>query len=553
MRSRSMKIKLVIVTLTVMLLTQSACKSGDGNNQVVIPQVTSAPTVDAFTDTELRGELLLPIPENADRKNPYSVTTEEMRSMFSLVFEPLISVDDTGKLIPALAQSWVRTEGYDSTWTLSLRQNVTWHNGAAFTASDVTYSFNYIKNYLSSENASTYYKEMLLGVESMSVVDDMTVKVKMSQSGYSALYGLNFPIIQNKNSPSASTENPVDHAVGTGAYKVDTDMQDSVTLSVNQNWWRTLPRIKTIKFMEKLNNDTALASYEAGQLNFVPTSNLSAGKYRKEGETIVLDVMTQDVEILLFNYDNPLLYDMNIRKAIAHSIDRSKLITNVYMNRAQACDVPVAPDSWLYSSKSKTVEFNTEYACTLLENAGYKDSDGDGIREKDGNPSNTLTFRLLVNASTDNTARKNAADTICAQLKECGIAVQVIAKEYSLTQSESEYINALKNGDFDLALTGVSLPQSGDLTEFFKADGSLNFGGITDETLVASVSGILSAHDESTMRDNAAVFQTAFVEKLPFLVLYFRLNSIVYTNDLQGLTSVREPNIMYSVDSWYVS
>lgn len=545
-RNRGMRSAMLIIT-AVGLLMSTACKKTSDAKKVTIPNVeqsTSAPSI-STDEYDKSGRLELPIPENADRDNPYSVTTEEMRTMFSLIYEPLLAVDEAGKLNPSLAQSWTRSVTADNVWTVNLRSNVKWHDGSAFTAQDVSFSYNTLRNYVTTEEAGSYYTYAVNGIESITVLNETTVDIAFTSSGYSALYGLTFPIVC-ANTWTATPTN------GTGPYKVTADKSASVTLSINQNWWKELPRIETIYFEERLNNETALASYDAGQLNFVPTSGLSAGKYRVEGTTRVLDIMTQDVELMIFNYNNSLLYDPAVRKAIAYAIDRSKLITNVYMNRAQACDVPIAPDSWLYSTENKTIEADRDYAISLLESAGYTDNNGDGILESGGNQSQKLSFTLLVNENTDNTIRKNAAEAIKLQLAECGIEINIVSKNYTLSKGESEYINALKAGEFDIALTGVSLPQSGDLTEFFKTDGALNFGGCRDETLSAMAGNILSAKDEATMRENAELFQATFVNKLPFVVLYFRLNSIVCTEKLAGMDAVREPNIMYHADSWYM-
>ena len=260
--------------------------------------------------------------------------------------------------------------------------------------------------------------------------------------------------------------------------------------------------------------------------------------------------MTQDAELLMFNYKNTLLYNMNIRRAIAYALSQSKLITNIYMNKARSCDVPIAPDSWLYLAKSKVIEQDLNAANEYLDNAGFLDTDGDGIRELGNGSSAKLSFKLLVNESTDNTVRKNAAETIADQLKECGIEIIVESEEYTLNEQNSKYIDRLKNGDFDIALTGVCIGRDCDLTEFFEQDGDLNFGSISDDELLTMAKDIISAEDEASMRSKAYELQTAFVEKIPFIVLYFRLNSVVYSSELTGLSSVREPDIMYTVDSW---
>ena len=102
----------------------------------------------------------------------------------------------------------------------------------------------------------------------------------------------------------------------------------------------------------------------------VATSATTVGKYRQDGITNVQDVMTQNVEIMLVNSNSQSLNDVKVRQALACALDRSKIISNIYMNRAQACDVPIAPDSWIYESKSKLYDYNTVKALELLRRRG---------------------------------------------------------------------------------------------------------------------------------------------------------------------------------------
>lgn len=546
MQVKSLLCRCLALILVLSTLFLYSCKSNE-NREVVIPNPTQQPSnnKDSAAHT-VSGELRLPIPENAIKTNPYSITTEEMQTMYSLIFESLITIDNNGKLVPSLAQSWTKSDTSSTTWIMNLRSNVKWHDGTVFNAYDVTFSYSTVKNYLSDSASSQYYANIISDIVSITAKEDFVIEVQMRTGGISALYSLNFPIIC-KNTWQTNPQN------GTGPYKVANSTDSSVTLNINELWWRTSPNIKTIYFEERLNNDTALASYEAGQLNFVPSSNLAAGRYRHEGITNVLDIMTQNAELLLFNFNNTLLLDTNIRTAIACAINQSQIITNIYMNKAQACDVPIAPDSWLYDSKSKVIEYNIEKACGILENAGYIDSNNDGIREKDGNLTRKLSFTLLVNESTDNTSRKSAAEMIKEELAQCGIEIIIEAENFVITDSTSKYIERLQNGEFDIALTGVNLNINCNLSEFFIANGTLNFGNIYDEELIQLTSTINTAEDDAAMRTAAHDFQNAFVEKLPFIVLYFRLNSIVYSNSIKGLKSVREPDIMYSMDSWYIN
>lgn len=120
----------------------------------------------------------------------------------------------------------------------------------------------------------------------------------MKQQGIASLYALNFPIIEN---PTASTSR---YGAGTGPYYITSISGDKVTLEINQNWWKEEPYIEKIEFYQRSSNDVSLASYVAGQLDMVFTSSLSVGRYREDGVTNVMDVMTQTAEVMLFNYGN---------------------------------------------------------------------------------------------------------------------------------------------------------------------------------------------------------------------------------------------------------
>jgi len=324
-----------------------------------------------------------------------------------------------------------------------------------------------------------------------------------------------------------------------------------VLLTANEAWWKQRPYIDSFLFIERDSNDVALASYSAGQLDMVPTSATTAGKYRQEGITTVQDVMTQSMELMLVNNNSGALSDTRVRQAIAYGLDRSKIISNVYMNRAQSCDVPVAPDSWIYDSKSKMYDYNASKALALLEEAGWTDVDEDGRLEKGGMALTELNLMLLVNDSSDS-ARKNAAAAIADQLGEIGISVEVVTAAYSVGQSSGEYMDMLKNGEYDIALIGMNLGRDSNLTEVMASNGKANYGNYYDYELDTLARSMMSAGDEAAYRDAASAFQLAFAEKLPFIPLYFRLNSIVYSADIKGMTDVREPDIMRSVDKWYM-
>lgn len=485
------------------------------------------------------GTLRLAMPENADTFDPLSVNTKEMLGFFSLIYESLVVIDQAGIITPKLAENWSCDET-GLIWTMKLRSSARWQDtGANITAADVIYSFERIKQ------KGGYYSYAADRIDSIEAGSDGSVIVTMKQQGIAALYALNFPIIEN---PSASISR---YGAGTGPYYISSVYGEKVTLETNKSWWKEEPYIEKIEFNQRSSNDVSIASYVAGQLDMVFTSSLSVGRYREDGVTDVTDVMTQTAEVMLFNYDNAELSNLLVRQAIAYAINRGNLITNVYMNRARACDVPIAPDSWLYNSRSKVYDYNTELALSLFEQAGWKDSDGDGYLEKDARRYDELKLKLLVNKSTDST-RETAAGIIAAQLEAVGVHVEIITADFALGDGNSEYEKMLKNKEFDIALVGFNLARDCDLLPYIDASGEYNYGGYRNDAMAALARSLNTARDEAACREAADALQMSFVEQLPFITLYFRLSSILHHASVKLLGSEREPDLLNNAANWYI-
>ncbi len=525
--------------LLLCTLCLAACRASSMPEPSATP--IALPTATPEAQPVAGGELLLPIPRNpfvsegGIGANPLLVNTEEMRNMYSLVYESLVSCDESNKIVPALAQKWSSDET-GRVWTVVLRNNVFWHEGdEMLNAEDVIYTFSKLKSY----GSSTYYFEASGDIEQIEQVDASTLRITMKTPGAAALYSLLFPVLSSSSSSASAN--------GTGPYKVVSASETMVELSKNPRWWKQAPYIESIRCFSRESNAVALDSYEAGLLNMVPTSTVSAGKYREEGVTNVLDIMSQDAEVLLVNHNNASLRNADIRRAIAHAIDRSSIVSNVYMNRATICDVPVPPDSFLYDAGTKSFDYDPARAGSLLASAGLIDADGDGILEQG---SRKLKLKLLVNESTENAYRNNAAALIAAQLLKVGIETEVVTAKLSIADEESDFVKKLSSGQFDLALAGFNLERSGNLAPYLT--GSRNYGNIPVERWKPLLKSASSALDEKTMREAHSALQQEFIKELPFIMLYFRMNSLVYSADIHNVGDVRSTDVLRTIPRWYI-
>ena len=514
----------------------------------VTPEPTEAPATSEPTKAPYGspvGRIRLPMPENmadAEDCDPIGVRTEEMYQLFSLVFDTLIGVNGSNMLVPSLAMSW--RSGGERIWLISLRQGVTWHDGSSFTADDVVSTYDRIRR-----QTDGYYSDAAENIVSLMKLDESTIRVEMRSAGLTALYCLNFPITKANSNEAL---------MGTGAYRLESMTDEEIKLTVNPDWWGGTPQIETVEFLARGSNDLAIASYEAGMLDFVPTNSLTAKQYSSAGETVVASCMTQQMETLLINHNNTHLRKREFRSAIAHLIDRSSIIANVYMNNARSCDMPVPPDSWLYDSSQVVYGYDRELALSLLTEQGYTIDEDGNI----GYFGEKVSLRILVGSTPENSVRAEAAQLIADSLTSFGIGVELITANHDTASAspdpeseapysgDTEFVRLLREGNWDLALVGFSLSESNSLSKYLTPSGSNNFGHYSSETMTSLIEVMDSAVDEASLREAAYAVQSEFAEELPFIVLYFRLNSVIYSADIQGIGQLREPRLLENMKDW---
>ena len=543
MRNTKNSIRNLIISI---FLLAAVVITGCGGS--VTPEPTEAPATSEPTqapDGSPVGRIRLPMPENmadAEDCDPIGVRTEEMYQLFSLVFDTLIGVNGSNMLVPSLAMSW--RSGGERIWLISLRQGVTWHDGSSFTADDVVSTYDRIRR-----QTDGYYSDAAENIVSLMKLDESTIRVEMRSDGLSALYCLNFPITK---------ANSDEVLMGTGAYRLESMTDEEIKLTVNTDWWGGTPQIETVEFIARSSNDLAIASYEAGMLDFVPTNSLTAKQYSSAGETVVASCMTQQMETLLINHNNTHLRKREFRSAIAHLIDRSSIIANVYMNNVRSCDMPVPPDSWLYDSSQVVYGYDRELALSLLTEQGYTIDEDGNI----GYFSEKVSLRILVGSTPENSVRAEAAQLIADSLTSFGIGVELITANHDTASAspdpeseapysgDTEFVRLLREGNWDLALVGFSLSESNSLSKYLTPSDSNNFGHYSSETMTSLIEIMDSAVDEASLREAAYAVQSEFAEELPFIVLYFRLNSVIYSADIQGIGQLREPRLLENMKDW---
>lgn len=520
---------------------QSANYAGTADERKIEPSPGVSPEPTAELIPTAGGELRIPMPQNPSSLDPLMVNTREMRSVLSLVFESLLQYDANNRLVPWLAENW-NVDETGKVWTLKLRKGVAWHGVSdQLTAADVVYTYEQL---LGESMAESIYATSLGYIAEMDAPDDYSLVITATEPGNAVLHALTFPVMSER---FQGMELPI----GTGPYRVNSyDPANGILLSRNEHWWKQPPYIDTVVAIPHTNNTTALAALELRQIDFVPTSVLTASQYREQGVTEIADITTQLCEFLIPNLNTKIVSDLNVRKAIAYALDRRDIISRAYLNHAFASDVPISPQSWLYDAKFKVYDYSLAQAKALLAEAGWKDMDGDGILDKqiDGRVER-LAIKLLVNVSPDNQTHKDVAVLIRDQLARVGIEIEIDQPPW--TQGESLYVTKLQSGSFDLVLCTFNLDRHPDLRFLIGTAGEYNYSKYSSAAMNQMMDAARAEIDEREIKTRYMELQQKIIDDLPLITLFFRTNSILYNTDIEGVSSAQDMDVFRGVDKWF--
>jgi peptide/nickel transport system substrate-binding protein len=371
----------------------------------------------AFAERGSDGEVKLTFPQAVSIMNPYlSAGTKDIIAA-AMVVEAFAAIDDQGQLVPRMAveiptleNGGVSADMTSITWKLI--PGLLWSDGSAVTADDAVFTWQYCTNPDGGCAQATKYD----GVKSVEAVDASTVKVTFAApkpNPYTAFVGALAPVLQKAQfekcmgAAAPTCTDPNNMPIGTGPFMVTGfTVNDTVTLAANPNY-RDPAKPAFATAVIKGGGDaegSARAVMETGEFDYawntqIPPDSQAAMAAAGKGQFVVafgtlverLEMNTTDPSADLPEgerstamHPHPILSDIKVRTALSKAIDRSILVEVGYgAGGAPTCNVIPAPEAWA-SDNTGCIAQDMEGAKALLDEAGWKDSDGDGIRDKDG-------------------------------------------------------------------------------------------------------------------------------------------------------------------------
>ena len=305
-------------------------------------------------------------------------------------YESLVEYRD-GEYQPCLATDWTVSED-GLTYTFYLREDVQFNDGTAFNAEAVKLYFDNMKSVIGT---SANYGQLDMLTTEITVDDEYTVSFHLSRPYYNVLNDLAMVMPRGILSAAAfnddgslNTEYLMTHTPGTGPYMFESvnETATEYTFVKNPNYWgEVIPESK-------------VAAMRSGEVDFIIGSDtLDANSYQElsqtEGITGIISDFNFVTEFIALNDEIAPLDDQNVRTAIQMAIDKESIAQNIYAGLRTAANSVMPADMPYCDATVTTPDYDMTGAIALLEDSGWVDSDGDGIREKDGKVlSFTITY-----------------------------------------------------------------------------------------------------------------------------------------------------------------
>lgn len=478
---------------------------------------------------------------------PFLATDSASHSITGLVFNGLTKVDKNLNIIGDAAWKWDISED-GKVLTFFLKQNVKWHDGAPLTAKDVKFTFEAI---LDPKNGCPYaasYED----IESIDILDDYTVRFKYSKPYAPALSKLGIEIVPEHLlkgqdlRTSAFKRNPV----GCGPYifkKWKTDQY--LILESNSEYFEHRPYIdkyvtrvipdQAVQFLELITGgiDTmGLTPYQFFYRTNIERFKAGYNKYT---------YLSRGYTYIGYNLKDPLFEDKRVRQALSYAVDKDEIIKGVLLGLGEPCTGPFFRETPYYSKKAEGYEYDRKKALQLLREAGWSDTNGDGILDKNGVP---FKFKLITNQG--NKDREDIATIIQREWKGLGIDVEIQIIAWA------SFINEfIDKKNFQAVILGWTLPLDPDCYNVWHSasskEGGLNFISYRNEEVDRLTEEGRRTFDNDKRIEIYNRIHEIIADDAPYTFLYFPHARDAISKRFKGIEPA-PAGIGYNFIDWYV-
>lgn len=483
--------------------------------------------------------------------NPILNRDKSVGYIMNLVYDSLFEIDESYNVKPSLVEKYTKSSDGKSI-DIKLKQNATWHNNKELTSSDVNFTVELIKKIKDNP-----YLELVQNINSIQIKDSKNFTINLNENDPFIIERLTFPIV-SKDKLSGLNIDELNkynnNLLGNGPYKIKeyVDRQYMI-LERNEKYFGNLPENRKeifVKMVPDKESQTEMVLSLDSDIARVSLAELS--KFEKKKEFNITSYEGRNYEMVIFNYDNELLNDVNFRKAIISAIDRKQLLKEAYVDNITLSHFPLNTTSKYYNKEIKELGYNKESAIKYLKDSLKSINESLEIKKQtefsrqnsqdlqgiiEDNFTGTYTnselskqdmkemlkqIELNIIVSAENDERIKVANVIKQNLSSVGI--KSIVKELN----EKDLSKALNSKEYDLAVIGYSLSSIPD------ARGVLESCDIKDKQLSTYIKSLGNSKSEDQTKKVYDEIQKYVVEKGSFISLGILDNFIVSNKRLEG-------------------
>lgn len=540
--------------LLLFFLFLAACSSDDNSNTSNAEDANTDEETEESTENEeeakFGGELVVGMTADPDTLNPLVSNTTPGNWINSAIYPHLMMMNPEQTKVPYIAESVdVSDDGLEVTFTL--REGLTWQDGEPITSEDVKFTGE-----LLHEHQLQWTAEIFNMVESVETPDDLTVTYKLSEPypAFPGAIGYWVRIVPKhiweevEDPASFSNSDPV----GAGPFKLaNWEKGQYVELEAVDEWFAApegKPYLDKVTFRIYPDINTMVLALQSGEIDVtaqdIPTSTISQFEDDEKFEVVKTPSLGYAYFSFMLNPDEPSpTEDKNFRLAMATATDRESIINVALEGSAMNIDTPLSPiySDWV-NPDAKAPEYDLEKAAQILTDAGYEDTDSDGVLNA---PEEFGGENVVLDLTYDaaNSFHQKVARILQSNAEEIGVSLNLDAVEYNTLSAK-----VMTEHDFDMHIGkwGAFDEPSETFNNLFNSEAALNFMELNDPTIDELGEGANYAASEEEARDYVMQAQEWFVEEFPVVPIYVQEFNLVYNqekfdgfevypSDLQGL------------------
>jgi peptide/nickel transport system substrate-binding protein len=465
----------------------------------------------------------------------------------SLIFEGLTTTNAFGEPRPALASEWVIASNRIE-YVFKLREDILWHDGTPFTASDVAFTMDLLRspNFPGDPNVAAFWRT----VETQ-VLGDHLIRFRLTQPLSSFLDALRIGIVPEHALQGTTAATLLTHPfnlspIGTGPYQIEAvrsteDQVQVVDLRMSQNYRQRSGgqdgfAIERMRFQVYPNTEEAVADFNSGQVDGIvaPTSD-TRPQLLSIPQASIHSELQSTLGVMIFNWrlpgedEEPNPYrEIRVRRALTLAIDREAIVQRNLTGLAATAHNPLMPGVWAYDPDIRIPTPDISEAQRLLENAGITPVEEGN---EDGTGRIWLRPTLLV---PDDPTLVQLAEEFAIQWSEIGVEATVEPED------EATYRQRLQDGRFDLAIVELSLGKSADPDVYsFWHQGQFpdgeNYGAVDDRRISETLERARRDPFGLNRIEHYEQFQQEFVDRAIAIPLYYPLFTYVVSDRVEGV------------------